>query len=129
MTLLARETSSAAASWGNVVSTPSLCCRPPPILASRRLPLTCTAPGVTNREIFAPALRGIGQESSDFTFVFEALGGGQLECDPTVNAGLYRGRIDISGTANDVTFAAGEGEDRLHFGIIVRVARGVTVKS
>jgi hypothetical protein len=61
------------------------------------------------------ALRGLEQDSSDFTFAFEALTGGQLERDPTVNAALYRGPIDISRTASDVTFVASEGEDHFAF--------------
>jgi hypothetical protein len=52
------------------------------------------------------ALRGLEHDSSEFVFAFEALPDRQLECNPTVNAALYRGPIHISQVANDVTFAA-----------------------
>jgi hypothetical protein len=61
------------------------------------------------------ALRGLEKEASNFTFAFEALAGRQLACDPSVNAALYRGPIDISRMASDVTFAADEGEDHFAF--------------
>ena len=57
------------------------------------------------------ALRGLGADSSDFAFAFEAIAGGQLECDSTTNSALYRGPIEIVRHATDVTFAADAGPD------------------
>ena len=61
------------------------------------------------------ALRGLGRDSSEFAFAFEATTGSQLECDPTANAALYRGPIDISRTAADVTFASDTDPDLFTF--------------
>jgi hypothetical protein len=54
------------------------------------------------------ALRGIGHNSSEFAFVFDAVPGGQLQRDPEANSGLFRGPIDIIRAADNVRFDAAE---------------------
>jgi hypothetical protein len=61
------------------------------------------------------ALRGLRHDSSEFAFAFDTIAGGQLECDPAANAALYRGPIDISHMATDVTFAASADPDLFAF--------------
>lgn len=59
------------------------------------------------------ALRGLGANSSDFAFAFEAVAGGHLQCDPSTNSKLYRGPIEVLHDASDLIFAAPADKDLL----------------